>query len=125
MADIDVFYCEVNLSVQEFGSNLPAGASGKKTKIGSNMAQGHEQKTYCQEPNDLAAADEGHHVGGCWFWHGSMMFWGFKMGEWIIGMAAVWARRLWMLYWGGVRLLACRGDQGHVPTSCTAVFIKL
>ena len=105
MANINLFYCEVYFSVQEFGSNLPTGALDEKTKIGSNTAKSKDQKTYLRKSDDATAAKREGHAQCSWFWYGYGGNVEIKYGGLIVGMAAVWAGRLWMLYWGGVQLL--------------------
>ena len=93
--EINVFYCEVNISVQEFGSNCPAEASNEITKISCNLvAQGFSNPEY------LGHAQAGHGngwgSGGCWY----LVPLALKVVGRPSGIAVVWAERLWWRWVG-------------------------
>ena len=92
--EINVFYCEVNLSVQEFGSNCPTEASKKNTKHGCNwVAQGFSNT------QDLGHAQAGHDgIWGSGRWY--LVSLSLSMVWRPSGMSVVWAGRLWWCWVG-------------------------
>ena len=94
MADISVFYCEVNLSDQEFGAQCIGKANtGPVEHKGPNYGATKES---ARDGN----LDVESMLAGMWcFQYCYLVLLAVSVVEQQPSMAAVWAGRLWWLWW--------------------------